>query len=488
MINPQPVHRSRSPYGGGTQPIRSTQPQPTRPAPQAQLPKPLQPKASGPRKRRNRVIGSIVLLILAIGAVGGYLRYATLRDAIVVANSTQSAAVLDFNAENGISQLNPANFTTYGDGRITILVVGLDAAAGLTDSLQIISLDPIKNTASITSLPRDLYVSVPGQGSHKINATYRLAEDDEAGSGPKILKETVSKVIGVPVQHFVSINFAGVRDLVDAVGGIDVTVPEALYDPFFPAEVGDGYAPLFVKAGAQKMNGAQALRYARSRETTSDFDRSARQQIVIEAVRQKMFSAGVITNPAKLNNILTAASKNLKTDIPVASLKPIFEKYSAIPEGQRATYVLDTSEELNLLTSSTNPSTGYISYPVLGQTNFSAVHQWYAKNNPDPLVVSESPRVLIAPATSKVTKQQLDTLAATLTAQGYRPTVISTLPTNRSLQGSTKLMRNTDKTTPFSFNYLRSLLGTPGTDTGNPFQQETDMTIIYAPTTTSTNR
>ena len=94
--------------------------------------------------------------------------------------------------------------------------------------------------------------------------------------------------------------------MVDALGGIDIDVPRAINDPYFPDERLVGYAPFNVKAGPQKMDGATALKYSRSRKTTSDFDRSERQQLVIDAIKKKALSVGVLSNPVKINNFINS--------------------------------------------------------------------------------------------------------------------------------------------------------------------------------------
>lgn len=476
MINPEPIHRSSSPYrSSGTDklPLRAVPNQ----LPPAQAAKPL-PGALTPRKpwSRRRKIGTVVLVTLVALFGFGYWRYSSFTSQIVVANTTEKTALLTYNGEKGIDQLNPADFTRIGEGRITILMLGMDATSGevgLTDSMQLLSIDPITNKSTIVSVPRDFYMK--GR-SHKLNGTYKFAEMQKAGTGAQAEKDAVGEILGTPISYFVLTNFAGLKELVDAVGGIQVDVPKGFTDPEFPAEKGFGYEPFTVKKGLQNMDGRTALRYTRSRHADSDYGRSARQQLVLEALRTKALSAGVLSNPVKLNSIMNALGKNIKTDMSVDSLRKVFEIYNRVSAENRKSFVLDTSTELGLLTDGSN-QLGYISYPAEGDGIYTAIQRWYRKQAPDPIIGLEQPTITVANGGS-ATSKQLQEMVALLNDFGYRASLSTTTPSKSLQTGKTALYKKADK--PFSANYLSTYFSlTP--NNGNPLKSESDFELLYSP-------
>jgi LCP family protein required for cell wall assembly len=477
MINPQPVYGSRSPYSNQ----KSSQGLPV--SSQQNSPKlPEQPKKKGNWKR---FFGLIAVGLLVGSASFAYAAYLSLKKGILVeAEGSQKAAILDYDPTDTKSTLDASQFKSLGDGRFNMVLVGVDKAAGLTDSIQVLSFDTINKQATLTSIPRDLYVSIPGKGKNKINTAYKLAESDKKGNGAKVLKEVVGKVLGTTVTNFALIDFSGLTSLVDSLGGIDVNVPDAISDPFFPAETGDGYAPFTVKAGLQKMDGKTALRYARSRKTTSDFDRSMRQQLVMDAIRKKATSAGVIANPVRMSSILKSLEKSFKTDLTESQIKVLFSMYNAIPDGKSVGAVLDTSSDLKLLTSITDPVAGYISYPILGIDKFSAVHRWFRKANPDPLLTKEAPSVLVINS-GKATEKQLKDFVDTLKDFGFNATLSTEAYKSGSKLTSSLLFETKSGSKPFTKNYLSTYLGVSAEKGSATQTSQADFQIVYVPSTTA---
>ena len=127
------------------------------------------------------------------------------------------------------------------DGAQNILLVGTDARPGedisRTDTLVLVRLDPTNNRVSMLSFPRDLYVTIPGYGKDKINAAYPIGEKKIGpGYGPALLKKTVGELVGMPIDHFVLINFDGFKAVIDKIGGIYIDVPKAIDDPSYPTD------------------------------------------------------------------------------------------------------------------------------------------------------------------------------------------------------------------------------------------------------------
>ncbi|CAN5121136.1 hypothetical protein BH11PAT4_BH11PAT4_0350 [soil metagenome] len=476
MINPQPVYGSRSPYSNQRSAPGAA---PTPPQPQKQ---PEVPKKKGVWKRFVLLV--IVGLIVG-GSSFGYAAYLSLKKGILVeAEGSEKAAILEYDPSDSKDTLDASQFKALGDGRFNMVLVGIDKAAGLTDSIQVLSFDTINKEASITSIPRDLYVTVPKHGRTKINAAYKFGESEKTGNGARVLKEVVGGVLGTTITNFALIDFSGLTALVDTLGGVEIDVPEAIYDPLFPAATGDGYAPFSVKAGLQKMDGKTALRYARSRKTTSDFDRSKRQQIVMTAIQKKATSAGVVTNPVKLAGILKSLEKSFKTDLTESQIKILFGLYNAIPDGKNAGHVLDTSSDLKLLTSVTDPTAGYISYPILGFDKNTAIQRWFRKNNPDPLLKRESPTVLVING-GKATDKQMADYVETLKDFGYNATLNKETYKATAKQTSTQLFEKKAGAKPFTKNFLSTFLGV-SVSAGTPITSATaDFQIIYFPSATA---
>ncbi len=196
--------------------------------------------------------------------------------------------------------------------RETILVLGSDARpdelargeVGRTDTLMLLAGDRATPHVAMLSVPRDLWVDIPGYGQERINAAYEFG-------GGQVAKQTVSNVIGQPVDRYLVIGLQGVRDVVDAVGGVDITVPQAIHDDAYPTD-DYGYQTVDIPAGRQHMDGATALEYARTRHQDSDFARTARQQQVVGAVRNAMLNP---VNWPRVPAVLAAVSRSIKTDM-----------------------------------------------------------------------------------------------------------------------------------------------------------------------------
>lgn len=478
MINPQPVAGPRSPYSNHTN--RPTQPQYNQNSPHNPLNQtPLDPKKSRGKKIR-KVVFAVFAAVFIAGGVFATKSYLALQDDILVGDgSAQKAAILDYEPGEE-NNFDPSKFTQLGQGRFNMLFLGVDKAAGLSDSIQVLSVDTINKKATLTSLPRDFYVYSPPQGERtKINEVYRDAERKEAGSGGAVIKEVVGDIFGTPITNFAVIDFQGLEDLVDALGGIEVTVEKDLYDPTFPAETGITYSPFSIKAGTQTLDGRTALRYARCRNGNcgNDFGRSERQQQVIDAIRKKAFSVGVLTNPVKVTTILAALGKSFKTDLELDHIRTLLSIYSSIPDGETKGYVLDTSAELGLLTSQSSP--GYISFPKLGFDKFDDIHRWYRKNNPDPLLAKETPMVSIAAATGTTTKQ-LEAFQAYLADFGYTVVISETAVPTKYKTTKTTIYEVSSGRKPFARNYLGTQFNV-GVEKGSPLNSTSDFEIIYAP-------
>ncbi|NRH20734.1 LCP family protein [Candidatus Gracilibacteria bacterium] len=227
-------------------------------------------------------------------------------------------------------------------GVTNILIVGIGGAghqAGeLADSIMLASFNEESKNVTMISVPRDLYVNYgTNEGAGKINALYPIGLGQKVGIS--LLANKVSEVTGQSIHHYIVIDFTAFRYIVDALGGVEIDVIKDLYDREYP-DYNYGYTIFSVKKGLQVFNGETALRYARSRHSTSDMDRSRRQQQIINAIKTKALSAGIITSPSKISEIIDATRKNIDTDLTVGDIVSIGSTFANIEKSAIHVYNL----------------------------------------------------------------------------------------------------------------------------------------------------
>lgn len=184
-----------------------------------------------------------------------------------------------------------------GVSRFTVLVAGLDRRPGesglayRTDTMMLISVDPTNNSLGILSIPRDLYVEVPGYSQlQRVNTAMVLGELRQPDFGPQLAMQTVQYNLGIRVHDFVAVDFQAFIQFVDAIGGLEIDIPYNISDPLYP-DMNYGYDPFYIRAGLQTLDGLTALKYARTRHGDSDFQRAQRQQLVLYAIRDRLLDA-----------------------------------------------------------------------------------------------------------------------------------------------------------------------------------------------------
>ncbi|MBI2953687.1 MAG: LCP family protein [Chloroflexi bacterium] len=204
-----------------------------------------------------------------------------------------------------------------GTERINILLLGLDQRPDergqptRSDTIIVLTIDPVAKSAGMLSIPRDLLVSIPGYGEEKINTAHFFGEAERKGSGPLLAKQTVQNFLGVPIHYYARIDFQGFEQLINAVGGVTIDVPRPLKDDEYPTE-NYGIQRVYVPAGIQHMDGRLALQYARSRHADSDLGRVARQRAVLMAARQQALRLDLLPRlPGMLNTLLQSFQTDL---------------------------------------------------------------------------------------------------------------------------------------------------------------------------------
>jgi LCP family protein required for cell wall assembly len=177
-------------------------------------------------------------------------------------------------------------------GRLNILILGQDRrpdehGAARTDTMILATFDPQQPQVALLSIPRDLWVDIPGYGANRINTANYFGDLAQPGYGPTLAVQTVQHNFGATVHRYVELDFSGFVAFIDALGGVEIDVPQTIIDDNYPT-ADYGVTTITIPAGRQYMDGPTALIYARTRHSDSDFGRSQRQQQLLQAVVTRM--------------------------------------------------------------------------------------------------------------------------------------------------------------------------------------------------------
>lgn len=360
-------------------------------------------------------------------------------------------------------------------GHCNILLAGNSAddpghdGANLTDSVMLISIDVRNNTAFMLSIPRDLWVNIPGNGYAKINEAYPDGQSENfsqagyAKGGMGLLEEVVSQSLGVPVDYYGLIDYSAFRDGVNAVGGVQVNIqssdPRGLYDP---------NTDLRLKNGVQVLNGQNALNLARARGDgydsygfpDSDFDRTANQRMLLIALKDKVFSTSTLANPLKLGQVFDAIGNNVHTDLSTGNIRRLYDIFKHINSSAIKSYgfndvTLSGQQNVDLLNNYNAPNGESALIPAAGIGNYSQMQlflQQITSNNP---VVKEAANVVVLNGgnTSGLAAAE----GAVLTKQGMDVSTTSNAP---ATQTTDTIINNSGGKDPATLAALEKLFGT----------------------------
>lgn len=300
-------HQEGPPHAPTQRPVRYDDGPPhaptRKPRPYREGPPPVPPRgarpARAPRPRRKRHPFRwflVIVLVLVLAAVGAVIK---------LDNSLNRIPALANYAQR-VGDTPGTNWLLVGsDGRGGLspeqereLATGGEVGPERTDTIMLVHV-PKSGKTTLVSLPRDSYVSIPGQGKDKLNAAFAIG-------GPALLVQTVEIATGLRIDHYAQIGFGGFASVVDTLGGIDVCVPKPIDDPL---------AGIDLPAGCQRLNGPQALGFVRSRATAlADLDRMNNQRIFMAALLKKATSGATLANPFKLWPLASDTAKSLKVD------------------------------------------------------------------------------------------------------------------------------------------------------------------------------
>lgn len=321
------------------------------------------------RKAALWLFVAIIVCGLGLSSYLGYMAYA--------------AASEMTNTNNPIELVSSFTRTSLDsvDGVTNILIAGNSSddtghsGAALTDSIMIASINQTTKQITLISIPRDLWVYIPGYGYHKINAAYPYG-------GMDLLETVVEQNIGIHCNYNLLVNYTALKEAVDAVGGIDVTVTSAdtrgLYDPSIDYTTGGSLVNL--TNGTHHLTGQQALNLARARGDSygsygyaqSDFTRTYYQQQILVALYTKARNTSGIANPIAAGKIVTSLGSNISTNLTLGQMETLYNDYKKTPASITET-TLNNVDGKNLLANYTSSDGQSALIPAAGLDNFNVI-------------------------------------------------------------------------------------------------------------------
>jgi LCP family protein required for cell wall assembly len=416
-------------------------------------------------KWRKVALKSGAVFMVAVLLVGGFLFAKGYFKARGLFKGGGGAAALT-------KDVDPTQLKGEGDGRVNILMLGKGGeehtAPDLTDTLLLVSINPIDKEAAMLSVPRDLYVKAPSGGSSKINSVYANAkyaaqttyrrqsnvEELSEKAGMEAIEKVVEETMGVPIHYYVMVDFEAFRKAIDTVGGIDVYTDEALYDSTVAWE--NGGSSRLAAQGWNHFNGKQALLYSRSRQSSArgDFDRTERQRKVLLALKDKVISAGTFANPIRITQLIDAFGDHMQTNLSLDEVKRVYEIGKEIDASKVASLGLADPPNSFVKTDAVNNQSVVV--PRAGLYNYSEIHNYVRNAMRDGFLKSENASVVVlngTEITGLATRK-----AEELRSYGYNVTKVDSAPT--STYTGTVLVDLTNGTKKYTKRYLEQRLKT----------------------------
>lgn len=308
-------------------------------------------------KRMGMIIGVAVLLLL-VGVAGV--------KALVATKLLNIRSVAEFAG-------TPLPQDEHGHLNLLLLGQGDESHDGvdLTDTMIIASIDPDDGSMVMLSIPRDLYfLRTQRMGVGRVNSLYRdykgylMAREDKTEEeasllGMRELADELGRTLQMDIHHVIKVDFIGFVKAVDAIGGVQLDVPYDIVDPEYPGP-NYTYQTFTIRAGPQLLDGETALKYARSRHTTNDFSRSARQQQILKEMGRKVRDEGLFSHPSRILNLLSIMQDHVMTTLSTRELVSLGELGSDIDQSKMLSMQLNT--ENGLYSAIAQPG-GFLYYP-----------------------------------------------------------------------------------------------------------------------------
>ncbi len=357
-----------------SRPTPAVEPSPVDPAPlsRASLPKPASARPTPP-VRHHRLRWTLVTLaglFLVVLVTGGWLVYRAVSSVNTQPLNGSNQKLSWFQQLTKIVTEGDQRLNGEGEDRINLLLLGIGGPGHdgpyLTDTIMVASVKPSTKQVALLSVPRDLVVNIPGYDYRKINNVLSFGRDRKyPGGGDALVVKVVGEFLNLPIQYYARVDFGGFQEIIDRLGGVEVTVDRAFTDGEYP-DNNYGYQTVRFQAGTQTMDGAAALKFARSRHGNnsegSDFARAARQQKIILATRDRALSLGTLLNPKKISDILGSISTHHQTNLEVWEMIRLAKLVNEVKASDVIARVLDNSPT-GLLQAATGQAGAYILEP-----------------------------------------------------------------------------------------------------------------------------
>jgi len=266
-------------------------------------------------RRRRRVLAVLLTLLALVVAVPAAA-------ATVLLNNP--AALQSLSAR--VLPVQPGARAWDGRSRVVVALFGLTQRTtepARTDTILVLTLDPTRRQASLLSVPRDLWVDIPGYGYGKLAIAYEVG-------GPRLAVYTLQRELGIPVDYYAALTFGGFTRLVDALGSVTIDVPQELDDPWYPCLTTTAYCPIDIKPGVQHLDGATALEFVRERHAFAqqDLARVQDQQAFLAALRHQALTPSTLL---RASSLLPLVRRELITDLPYNALPSLGLAYARAP-------------------------------------------------------------------------------------------------------------------------------------------------------------
>ncbi|MFA6161251.1 MAG: LCP family protein [Patescibacteria group bacterium] len=280
---------------------------------------------SAARRKTAMIAVFFALLVGLFATVGAAASYrAAARGTSVFAEVIDLPGIADIRRLALGSDTSLPNTPNKTDSdQINILFLGVGGAGHdgpqLSDTIILATFDRKQNRVAMLSIPRDLAYPLGNGKFEKINSLNAWQEVEHPGEGAQKTAELIGTLFNIHIDHVIRIDFDGFTKFIDALGGVDVTVEKSFTDTSYPIGEDGGWRTVSFKKGDTTMNGETTLEFARSRHGNngegSDFARSKRQQLIIQGVREKLFSLGTLANPKKISELINILSGHIQTDL-----------------------------------------------------------------------------------------------------------------------------------------------------------------------------
>lgn len=431
----------------------------------ALAPRSLKKRWQAMSRKKKALTVAIALFVIAL-LIGGFLVLKGYINVNKVLQGGGGAAALEDNVD-------PSKLRGEGDGRVNILLLGRGGdgheGADLTDTIIVASIDPIAKEAALVSVPRDLYVPVPGSGSMKINAVFatgknaalskasRQKQTDDVkkqadNAGYELLQETIENNLGIGINYRGIIDFDGFQQAIDTVGGIEINAPTAVAETM---RINGKTYKLDVKPGQQHMDGFKALAYSRSRHTSArgDFDRSERQRLIILALKDKILSAGTFSNPSKISGLLDTLGSRVQTDFSLQDLTRLYALSKEIPPAKISSIGLADPPNNYVVTDMVAGQSVVV--PRAGVRDYSEIKSYLRSVLRDSFIKNENASIMVLNGTE--TAGLATTKGDELKSFGYNITQVGNAPTKEYTKTTIIDLRNGSK--KYTKNYLEKRFG-----------------------------